>query len=193
MSQSVRYPSLVVACGVAVGLAIVSAVAADGTASRSSGQPHDVYDNFGFPLTFDVSKMDLGADPRQDFRRYAAGKWLDRATLPADLGNLDAVNLVIKQVDRQVATLLVDAAAASPKARKGTALQQVGDFYAAGMDVARLRALGAKPLQPAWDRIAKIDGIIAIRRADPERKISRKATKMMATVSPKLRTSVGTM
>ena len=158
MSQSVRFPSLVVACGLAVGLAIVSAVAADGTASRASSQPHDVYDNFGFPLTFDVSKMDLGADPRQDFRRYAAGKWFDKATLPADLGNLDAVNLVIKQVDRQVATLLVDAAAASPKARKGTALQQVGDFYAAGMDVARLRALGAKPLQPAWDRIAKIDG-----------------------------------
>ena len=158
MSQSVRYPSLVVACGVAVGLAIVSAVAADGTASRSSGQPHDVYDNFGFPLTFDVSKMDFGADPRQDFRRYAAGKWFDKATLPADVGSLDAISLVTKQVDRQVATLLVDAAAASPKAKKGTALQQVGDLYAAGMDVARLRALGAKPLQPTWDRIAKIDG-----------------------------------
>jgi predicted metalloendopeptidase len=158
MSQSRRSPALVAALCAAVGLAIASAGVADSTATHAAGQPHDVYDNFGFPLTFDASKMDLGADPRQDFRRYAAGKWLDKATLPADLGNLDAVNLVIKQVDRQVATLLVDAAAASAKAKKGTPLQQVGDLYAAGMDVARLRALGAKPLQPTWDRIAKIDG-----------------------------------
>jgi len=118
----------------------------------------DVLNNFGFPLGFDVSKMDLGADPRQDFHRYAAGKWLDKATLPGDLGNLDAIGLVNKQVDRQVATLLIDAAAASPSAKKGTPLQQVGDLYAAGMDVARLTALGSTPLQPEWDRIAKIDG-----------------------------------
>ena len=158
MTPPRRSPVLVAALCAAVGVAIASAGVAESTVSSDSGQPHDVYDNFGFPLTFDVSKMDPGADPRQDFPRYAAGKWLDKATLPPDLGNLDAVNLVTRQVDRQVSTLLVDAAAASPKAEKGTPLQQVGDLYAAGMDVARLEALGAKPLQPTWDRIAKIDG-----------------------------------
>ena len=104
-----------------------------------------------------MSKMDLSADPRQDFRRYAAGKWLDKATIPGDLGNLNGIGLMKKQVGRQVASLLVDAAAASPNAKKGTPLQQVGDFYAAGMDVERLKALGVTPLQPEWERIAKID------------------------------------
>jgi len=37
-------------------------------------------------MGFDVSKMDTSADPRQNFQRYAAGKWLDTATLPGDLG-----------------------------------------------------------------------------------------------------------
>lgn len=40
-------------------------------------------DNFGFPLMFAPSKMDLSVDPRQDFRRYAGGRWLDAAKIPA--------------------------------------------------------------------------------------------------------------
>ena len=41
-------------------------------------------------------------------------------------------------------------------------------------------------------RIANSDGIIARIRAAPLRKTTRKATKMMATVRPKLSVSVGT-
>lgn len=158
MTQSRYVRCLVAALCAAAGFAVAPAGDADGTAPLNSSDPLDVYNNFGFPLGFDVSKMDQSADPRQDFRRYAAGKWLDKATLPGDLGNLDSIGLVKKQVERQVGTLLVDAAAASPGAKRGTPLQQVGDLYAAGMDVERLKALGATPLQPAWDRIAKIDG-----------------------------------
>ena len=146
----------------ALSFAVATAGNADGTAPFTSGPAPDVYNNFGFPMGFDVSKMDLSADPRQDFRRYAAGKWLDTAAIPGDLGNLDGIGLVKKQVGNQVAGLLVDAAATSPNARKGTPLQQVGDFYAAGMDVDRLKSLGVSPLQPEWERIAKIDGAKAL-------------------------------
>lgn len=158
MQQSRRSQYFAAALCAAVSIAIAPTGDADSSPPLTSGAPLDVYNNFGFPLGFDVSKMDLSADPRQDFRRYAAGKWLDKATLPGDLGNLDSIGLVNKQVERQVATVLVDAAAASPGAKKGTPLQQVGDLYAAGMDVERLKALGATPLQPEWDRIARIDG-----------------------------------
>jgi len=41
-------------------------------------------------------------------------------------------------------------------------------------------------------RIANSDGIIARTRAAPLRKTTRKATKMIATVRPKLSVSVGT-
>jgi len=135
---------------------------ADAAQPVRPSSPPDVYNNFGFPMGFDVSKMDKSADPRQDFRRYAAGKWLDVATIPGDAANLDGIKLVKKQVEPQVAAVLVDAAAAAPTARKGTPVQQVGDFYAAGMDVDRLKALGVKPLQPVWERIAKVDGSKAL-------------------------------
>jgi predicted metalloendopeptidase len=63
-----------------------------------------------------------------------------------------------KRVERQVDELLADAASRSRTAAKGTPLQQAGDVYASGMDVERLGQLGAAPLMPEWERIARIDG-----------------------------------
>ncbi len=157
MKPTRRSRYLAAALCAATSFAAAPVVGADGALVAPSSPPN-VYNNFGFPMGFDVSKMDKSASPRQDFRRYAAGKWLDAATIPGDVANLDGLNLLTKQVERQVATLLVDAAAASPNAKKGTPVQQVGDLYAAGMDTARLESLGVAPLQPVWERIAKIDG-----------------------------------
>lgn len=157
MNRSRRIRYLAARCA-ALGLAVAAAGDSGCTVPSASAPPPDVDNNFGFPMGFDVSKMDTTADPRQDFARYAAGRWLDVATIPGDVANLDGLMLVTKRVERQVGDLLVDAAAASPKARKGTPLQQVGDLYAAGMDVGRLSSLGVAPLRPEWERIAKIDG-----------------------------------
>jgi len=158
MQQSRHSRYLITALCAALSLAAAPAGDADGTAPVTSGAPLDVYNNFGFPMGFDVAKMDLSADPRQDFARFANGRWLDVATLPGDSAQLDGIGLLSRQVDRQVGVLLEEAAAASVTAPKGSPLQQVGDLYAAGMDVGRLQALGTTPLQPVWDRIARIDG-----------------------------------
>jgi predicted metalloendopeptidase len=131
---------------------------AEGPAPSSSGAQPGVENNFGFPLAFDPSKMDASVDPRQDFARYAAGRWLDVATIPGDSPYISGIVLMTKRVERQVNDLLADAANRSPSATKGAPLQQVGDVYAGGMDVERLGQLGAAPLMPEWGRIAKIDG-----------------------------------
>ncbi len=112
--------------------------------------------NFGFPFGFSVDKMDANVDPRQDFRRYAAGRWLDAAKIPADSVRISNIDVLVKVVDEQQLVLLEEAARNSPSAAKGTPLQQVGDFYSAGMDEKRLTELGVKPLQPELDRIANI-------------------------------------
>jgi putative endopeptidase len=135
-----------------------SQVGAEGSAPFSSGPPPGVENNFGFPLAFDPSKMDTSVDPRQDFARYAAGRWLDVATIPGDSPYISGIVLMNKRVERQVHDLFADAASRSQTASKGTPLQQVGDLYAAGMDVERLGQLGAAPLMPEWERIARIDG-----------------------------------
>jgi predicted metalloendopeptidase len=141
-----------------VSFAAASQVGAEGPVAFSSGPPPGPENNFGFPLAFDPSKMDTSADPRQDFARYAAGRWLDVATIPGDSPYISGIVLMTKRVERQVDDLFADAASKSPSSTKGTPLQQVGDLYAAGMDVERLNQLGAAPLMPEWDRIAKIDG-----------------------------------
>ena len=117
----------------------------------------DFSDNFGFPLSFDVSKMDPKASPRQDFSRYAAGRWLDAATIPSDRYAVSGVELMMKHVENQVQAVLADAAARAPGAVKGTPLQQVVDLYASGMDVGRLTLLKAEPIKSEWARIEAID------------------------------------
>ena len=127
--------------------------------------PHasaDADHNFGFPLGFSPAKMDPTADPRQDFRRYAGGRWLDAAKIPADQLEISGYLVMQGAVQKQLRDLLQDAARTSAAAPQGSPAQQVGDFYASGMDVARLRSLGVQPLASEFDRIAKVQGSTAL-------------------------------
>ena len=118
--------------------------------------------NFGFPLGFSPSKMDTAADPRQDFRRYAGGRWLDAANIPSDQLEISGYLVMQETVANQLRDLLQEAARMSDAAPKGSPTQQIGDFYASGMDVDRLKALGVQPLAPEFDRIAKVQGRTAL-------------------------------
>ena len=122
----------------------------------------DAANNFGFPLGFSPAKMDATADPRQDFRRYAGGRWLDAAKIPADKLEISGYLVMQAKVEAQLRELLQEAAKTSAEAMPGSPAQQVGDFYASGMDVARLKALGVQPLVPEFERIAKVQGPAAL-------------------------------
>jgi putative endopeptidase len=54
---------------------------------------------FGFPLGFSVDKMDRGADPRKDFSRYAAGRWLDAAQIPGDTVRISPIDQMTRRVE----------------------------------------------------------------------------------------------
>lgn len=111
----------------------------------------------GLPLGFSVEKMDRTADPRSDYRRYAAGRWLSTAQIPSDSLFITGYQPLIKNVEAQVQALLAEAASARATA-KGDSAQLVGDFYASGMDEKRLTELGVSPIKAEMDRIAAIDG-----------------------------------
>lgn len=110
--------------------------------------------NFGFPVGFSVQKMDTRSNPRADFKNYAAGRWLDAAEIPGDTVRISTIDVLGKTLERQVASVLDEAAAKSAGAERGTPLQQVGDFYASGMDEARVAERGIVPLMPYLDLIA---------------------------------------
>lgn len=117
--------------------------------------------NFGFPLGFSTEKMDTAADPRKDFARYAAGKWIDAAVIPGDTVRVSSMDLLVRQVERQIGAILDDAARAGAAAAKGSPLQQVGDYYASGMDEAKLTALGVTPISSEMEAI-RVDSPTAV-------------------------------
>ncbi|MBK8323625.1 MAG: M13 family metallopeptidase [Betaproteobacteria bacterium] len=108
---------------------------------------------FGFPAGFSKDKMDLSASPRKDFGRYAAGTWHDALRIPPESVRISGLDLMAKRKDAALRQVVEEAARSAAAAPKGSPTQQVGDLYAAGMDEVRLKALGAAPLKPMFDRI----------------------------------------
>lgn len=107
-------------------------------------------------LAFSLENMDKSIDPGNNFNRYALGGWIDRVQRPDDRALIDAFDFMGRRLTAQMEETLLDAAAASGSAEKGTPLQQVGAFYTSFMDVATLDAKGMTPLNPG---MAKIDAI----------------------------------
>ena len=107
-------------------------------------------------LAFSLENMDKSVDPGTNFNRYSLGGWIDRVQRPDDRALIDAFDFMGRRLTAQMEQTLLDAAAKSGTAEKGTPLQQVGAFYTAFMDVATLDAKGMTPLDP---EMAKIDAI----------------------------------
>lgn len=105
-------------------------------------------------LGYSPQNMDRTVDPRQDFYRYAAGNWLKRTEIAPSDPDVGGFTLLAHNLDQQLLTLIKDAAAATD-APKGSARQQVGDFYKAAMDDAGRYAVGLKPLQADLQLIAE--------------------------------------
>ena len=133
-----------------IALALISAFCA------ATAKADDAPTYFGYPAGFSVSKMDLSVSPRQNFTRYAAGKWYDAMEIPADQMGVFGLSLMSRRTDVLLQQTVETAAGKAALAPMGSPTQQIGDLYAAGMDEARLKALGATPLQPVFQRIRAI-------------------------------------
>ncbi len=114
-----------------------------GPAAWSGTAPADVP-----ALGYSPENMDRAVDPRQDFYRYAAGNWLRRTEIAPSDPDVGGFTQLARQLDGQLLQL-IEQAAAAPPAPKGSALQQVGDFYKSAMDGARRNALGLQPVAAA--------------------------------------------
>jgi putative endopeptidase len=101
-----------------------------------------------------VRNLDPAADPRADFFRYAVGRWLLENPIPASERGWGIANLVNEETYRQRLAICTEAASAG--APKGSPEQQVGDFWAAGMDSATVERLAGTPLMPHMARIGAI-------------------------------------
>ena len=131
-----------VACGIflAVGAGASAADADTSAAAPASG--------------IDLQYVDPGVPAKDDFYRHVNGKWLATVEIPPDKGSYGSfdklVDLSLDRVRGIVEGLGNAPATSDPEQRK------VADLYAAFMDEPTLNALGAKPLDPEFARIAAL-------------------------------------
>src|SRR3546814_3170588 len=111
----------------------------------------------------DVCSSDLDLDSSMnacvDLNAYANGKWLAANPVPGDRTSWGAFEM-LNERSIAVQHQLAEQAAADADA---TGVKKiVGDFWATGMDEAKINAQGITPIQDRLDAIAKLDGSEAI-------------------------------
>jgi putative endopeptidase len=98
------------------------------------------------PLGYSPMHMDRSVSPRVDFYTYATGNWLNSLTIPDAETDISGFSMLKATIKHQLLSLTLNASTAG--AAKGSPEQQVGDFYRAAMNTARLDQLGLEPLKP---------------------------------------------
>ena len=106
---------------------------------------------------FSVNNMDKSVSPKDNFYHFAAGNWLKKAVIADNKNRVDSfTEFFFNQNSLKIQKIMEDSAAKSSKAPKGSVIQQVGDFYASGMNTALINKLGITPVKP---KLAKIDAL----------------------------------
>ena len=104
-------------------------------------------------IHFAASDLDASKNACSDFGGYVNGKWLTANPIPGDRSSWGAFDALIER-SLAVQHQLAERAGADTRA---TGVEKiVGDFWATGMDEAKIEAQGLDPLKP---ELAKIDAI----------------------------------
>lgn len=108
----------------------------------------------------DLDGRDTSVNPGDSFMRYANGAALDRMQIPSDRTSYGSFALLRELSDNRVKAM-VESLAARTDLAAGSDEQKIADAYRSYMDVERVEALDAQPLQPY---------LAAIRAADTHEK-----------------------
>ncbi|MFC3550005.1 M13 family metallopeptidase [Lysobacter cavernae] len=103
---------------------------------------------------FQASDLDTGKDACTDFGGFVNGKWLAANAIPGDRTSWGAFEMLDERstaIQRQLA----EQAAANTSAAGVDKI--VGDFWASGMDAAKINQQGIAPIQAKLDAIAALD------------------------------------
>ena len=136
----------------ALALALATPLSAQTASPQTAAatQPRPAFGTWGV----DLAARDLAVKPGDDFERYASGKWLDAATIPADRPSVGAFSDLRETVQGQMRDLITKA---SPSSKYGA-------LYASFQDEARVEAVGLAPLKADLTRLHAIRGKSAFAR-----------------------------
>src|SRR5579872_1098064 len=101
---------------------------------------------------FDINAVDRKADPCVDFYQYSCGNWLAKNPIPADESSWGRFDELAERNRRTLYNILEKASSNDPK--RDTVTLEIGDFFAACMDVAGIEKRGIAPLKAGLEAIA---------------------------------------
>jgi predicted metalloendopeptidase len=116
----------------------------------------------GLQANIEPKNFDAAAKPQVDFYEFANGGWIRANPVPSAYSSWGAFNEVDEHNKIALHQILENAAKVDHRSRIE---QQVGDFYASGMDETAIEAAGITPLRPELDRLAKIATIADVQAA----------------------------
>ncbi len=136
----------------AAGAALLSACSEKKEAAAPAAPPPPPKAAYGaFGLMDDA--MDASVKPGDDFYKYANGKWLATAKIPADKSAYGIGDVLQDKSEADLHTMLDDLAKAP---QTDPSKKKVADLYAAWMDTDAIEKRGVEPLKPYLDRIAAV-------------------------------------
>ncbi len=103
---------------------------------------------------FDINALDRSIDPCTDFYLFACGTWNKNNPIPADQSRWGRFN-ELQERNKEVLRGILEKVS-KPDPKRSPIEKKIGDYYASCMDEKTVESLGAKPIQPELDRIAKM-------------------------------------
>jgi putative endopeptidase len=108
--------------------------------------------------TLDLSSIESGVSPSDDFYQYANGSWLARNPIPPEFSIWGGF-VELAERNRGILHEILEKTAQADslaKAEPGSIQQKLGDFYASGMDEGTINREGISPLQTELRRIDQV-------------------------------------
>ena len=108
--------------------------------------------------TLDLSSIESGVSPSDDFYQHANGGWLARNPIPPEFSIWGGFAELAERNRAILHEILEKTAQADSlaKAEPGSIQQKLGDFYASGMDEGTINREGVSPLQTELRRIDQV-------------------------------------
>ncbi len=109
---------------------------------------------------FDFSNLDRSANACQDFNQFANGGWMAKNPIPPEYSVWGNFTKLAEHNNDELHEILE--ALLKKKTQASGNEQKIADFYRSCMDEPAIEAAGINPLQPEFDRIAKMSDLSSL-------------------------------